>query len=122
MASASIDDLLEEFGTEPFTLAAFRRERALLERRFLMTYGLHAVDIDGVVRRGELHNTELVAQWVALHALAPYVDARDRPPRAANAEAHASRESGSFYFRRFTHVVQRCLYWVGGCHGSDARR
>jgi hypothetical protein len=102
MASASIDDLLEEFKTEPFTLADFRRERALLERRFLMTYGIHAVDIDDLVRRGELHNTELVEQWVALHALAPYVNARDRPPRPppmqAHEEAHASRESGFFIF------------------------
>lgn len=49
MAAASIDDLLEEFGTKPFTLVDFRREKALLERRFMMTYGIHAVDIDDVV-------------------------------------------------------------------------
>jgi hypothetical protein len=100
MAAASIDDLLEEFGSEPFTLADFRRERAQLERRFLMTYGIHAVDIDDVVRRGDLHSTELVEQWVALHALAPYVGARDRPPRPPieAPETHAGRESGLFVF------------------------
>lgn len=114
MAAASIDDLLEEFGTKPFTLADFRREKALLERRFLMTYGIHAVDIDDVVRRGDLHTTELVEQWVSLHALAPYVGARERPPRPPVVkahEAHASRESGSFCFRRFVQAMRRYLYW-----------
>lgn len=77
-SAASIDELLEEFGTRTFTLADFYRERSQLERKFLMTYGIHPVYIDGVIRRGELHCTTLVDQWVALHELAPYLGVKDR--------------------------------------------
>jgi hypothetical protein len=74
MSAPSIDDLLAEFETEPFTLAEFQRERADLERRFLAAHGTHAEDIDVAIRRGVLPCTDpLVEEWVALWSLAPYV-------------------------------------------------
>lgn len=74
MSAPRIDDLLAEFGTEAFTLADYKRERAALERRFLAVHGTHAEDIDVAIRRGVLPCTDpLVEDWVALQALAPYV-------------------------------------------------
>jgi hypothetical protein len=73
VASANIDDLLEEFETEPFTERIFLQERAYLVREFLMTCSVHADDIDEMIRTGELHQTELTARWVALHELGRYV-------------------------------------------------
>lgn len=74
MSAPSIDDLLVEFGTEPFTLADFQRERVALELRFLATHGTHTEDIDIAIRRGVLPCTDpLVEEWVALWSLAPYV-------------------------------------------------
>jgi hypothetical protein len=74
VTAPSIDDLLAEFGTEPFTLADFQRERADLEQRFLAVHGTHAEDIDIAIRRGVLPCTDpLVEEWVALWSLAPYV-------------------------------------------------
>lgn len=76
MTTASIDDLLAEFGTEPFTLADYQRERADLEKRILVKHGTHAEDIDVAIRRGVLLCTDpLVEEWVELMALAPYVGA-----------------------------------------------
>lgn len=76
MTAPSIDDLLAEFGTEPFTLADYQRERADLERRFLAVHGTHAEDIDVAIRRGVLPCTDpLVEAWVDLQSLAPYVGA-----------------------------------------------
>lgn len=77
MAAASIDDLLEECGVRPFTLEVFRREKARLEKRFLMIYAIHSSEIDEAVYEGELHQTELGDEWISLHALAPYVEARE---------------------------------------------
>ena len=45
MTAPRIDDLLTRFG-KPFTLTDYQRERAVLERRFLLTHGTHAEDID----------------------------------------------------------------------------
>lgn len=69
MPSATIDDLVDEY----FTQADFLRERAELAKQFLMIYGVQPGDIDDCVRNGELHETDLVARWVDLHALEPYV-------------------------------------------------
>jgi hypothetical protein len=72
MSAPRIDDLLA--GTEPFTLADFRRECAAIERRFLTEHGTHAEDIDVAIRRGVLPCTDqLVEEWVALWTLAPYI-------------------------------------------------
>jgi hypothetical protein len=76
MTAPTIDDLLAEFGTEPFTIADFNRERADLERRFHAVHGTHAEDIDIAIRRGVLPCTDpLVEEWVALWSLATYVGA-----------------------------------------------
>lgn len=74
MTAPGIDYLIAEFGTEPFTLADYRRDRADLERRFLAVHGTHAEDIDVAIRRGVLPCTDpLVEAWVDLQSLAPYV-------------------------------------------------
>ena len=76
MTAPRIDDLLARFSTESFTITDYQRERAVLERRFLLTHGTHAEDIDIAIRRGVLPCTDpLVEEWVALQA--PYVGAEE---------------------------------------------
>ncbi len=73
MAVPCIDDLIG--GIEPFNLVDFQRERAALERQFLARHGTHAEDIDIAIHRGVLPcHDPLVEAWVALQALAPYLD------------------------------------------------
>ena len=91
MPSADIDDLLQAFGTVSFSPAEFRRERALLERRFLMTYGIHAADIAENIRSGQLGHTELVELWIDLHDFAPLEEIRKCPPPRSLEETQESR-------------------------------
>jgi len=75
MDAPSIDDLLSEFGAEAFTLADYQRERANLEARFLAVHGTQREDIDVAIRRGLLPCADpIVERWVALQALAPYLE------------------------------------------------
>ncbi len=75
MTAPSIDELLSDFGTEVFTLADYQREREELATRFLAVHGTHAEDIDVAIRRGLLPCADpIVERWVALQALAPYLE------------------------------------------------
>ena len=59
---------------EKFTRADYQRERTELERRFLTEHGICAEDIGIAILRGVLPWTDpLVAEWVALLELSPYV-------------------------------------------------
>src|SRR5262249_50685844 len=106
------------------TPAMFLRERARLEKQFLIPYGVHtAAEIDRMIRSGEIQESELVQDWIELHELEPYVfsNARRRPPdtRRSDDLGQEGRESGLFAFRRTTlpDPARVCLLLLVACGG-----
>lgn len=74
MASESIDDLIKECGTEPFTKEDFLEEKAKLEVLFKEQYGIDGEEkINEAIRYSLNCGDELVEDWVALMVWKPYI-------------------------------------------------
>lgn len=106
------NELLAEFDDPPFTEREFHIERAELERRFLIEYGVEASEIDRAIKSGVVEDhTELAGRWLSLRAMKKYIDFERPPkPRRKVSPQSTSRDSGSFYFRALLDRVRRRLY------------
>jgi hypothetical protein len=67
-----IEALLEEFGDEPLTEAAFRSRSAQVEQQILDKYNVMASEIALAIKSGRLAECELVDDWIALRAFEPF--------------------------------------------------
>lgn len=112
MTAPSIDDLLAEFGTEPFTLVDFNRERAELERRFLAVHGTHAEDIDVAIRRGLLPCTDSARRGVG----GAVVTGALRRSRTMNTSHHLDAGLARWSIIHFAPVV------ISSGHATDVCR
>lgn len=67
----NIDSFLDSLGIEVMGEEAFLHELALLEREFLVTYGIVPERIDQQIRDGGISENDLVHRWIELRGLEP---------------------------------------------------
>jgi hypothetical protein len=67
----SIDSFLDGLEIEVMSEKTFLHERALLEKEFLVTYGIVPERIDQQIRDGGISENDLVHRWIELRCLEP---------------------------------------------------
>lgn len=67
---------LEEFLSDVlvFTKETFIQEKSKLENLFLLQMNIKSEDIEGRIKNDLSCDNELVQEWIALHALEPYLE------------------------------------------------